>query len=200
MKNHGIKLLNILLSITLIFFVIALVILLNEPSVQPTSVLYMVCLYAQLIVGAFAIYWSLSKTKKAYHLFCGMLFFSISVLTLLIRWCLPYNLNVWWPVFGILSGVELIITGAYKYRKLKFGYLFPACCLIVVDLWYMLFTFQIIKVPFTKVTKVTVPSFFGVVAMFFILMFILQQRHKNLVIKDDEQGIFSDEEIQLEED
>ena len=64
MKNHGIKLLNILLSITLIFFVIALVILLNEPSVQPTSVLYMVCLYAQLIVGAFAIYWSLSKTKN----------------------------------------------------------------------------------------------------------------------------------------
>ena len=64
----------------------------------------------------------------------------------------------------------------------------------------MLFTFQIIKVPFTKVTKVTVPSFFGVVAMFFILMFVLQQRHKNLVIKDDEQGTFSDEEIQLEED
>lgn len=200
MKNSGIKLLNILLSITLVFFVIALVICLNEPSVQPTSILFMICLYAQVLVGAFAIFWSLSKTKKAVHLFCGLIFFTYSLLTLLIRFCLPYNFNVWWPVFGILAGVELFASGIYKYRKIKFGYLFPACCLGVINLWYMLFTFQIIKVPFSKVIKFSVPSFFGAIAVILILVFVIQQKHKNLAIKDDEQGTFSDEEIHLEED
>lgn len=200
MKNNGIKLLNILLSITLVFFVIALVILLNESQVQPTSILYMVCLYVQVLVGAFAIFWSLSKTKKAFHLFCGLMFFTYSVLTLLIMFCLPYTMKVWWPVFGILAGSELLVSGLYKYKKIKFGFLVPSCFFIFIDLWYMLFTFQIIKVPFSKVVRFSAPAVFVVVAAVLMGFFAVQQKHKNLAIKDDEQGTFSDEEIQLEED
>lgn len=200
MKNSGIKFLNVLLSITLVFFIIGAVILCNEPSVQPTSFFFMFCLYVQVLSGAFAIFWSLSKTKKAFHLFCGMVFFSYALMTLLIRYCLPYSFNVWWPVYGVLTGIELFISGLYKYKKIKFGYLFPACCFIIIDLWYMLFTSKLITVSFSKVIKYTVPSFFGIVAVTLILFFIIQQKHKNLAIKDDEQGTFSDEEIQLEED
>lgn len=200
MKNGGIKLLNILLCITLVFFIVAIVILMNEPSIQPTSVLLMVCLYAQVLFGAFAIFWSLSKTKKAFHLFCGMMFFSYSVFTLIIAFSRADSFTLFWPVFGILAGIELFISGLYKYKKIKFGYLFPACCLTIIDLWYLLFTLQIIKVPFSKVIKVTVPALFGIIAVVLVLVFVLQQKHKNLSIKDDEQGTFSDEEIQLEED
>lgn len=200
MKGSGIKFLNVLLGITLVFFVISAVLILNNPRVTPTSAFYAVCLYVQILAGAFAIFWSLKKTKLAYQLLVGMVFFSWGFLLLLILFCFTTSINIWWPVFGITTGIEICIAGMYKYKKIKFGYLFPSCCLIIIDLWYMLFSFQIIKVPFSKVVKYSCPAFFGVVAVCLISFFVLQQKHKNLVIKDEEQGTFSDEEIHLEDD
>ncbi len=200
MKTGGTRFLNILLSITLIFFAIAVAITINNPYVKPDSYTFFICVYIQVVAGAFAITWSLLKTKKAIHLFVGLIFFTWSLLLLLLHLCFESSITVWWPVFGIFAGLALFLSGLYKYKKIKFGYLFPSCCLVFIDLWYFLFTFQFIKVPFSKVLRYSCPAFFVIVATILIFFFILQQKHKNLVIKDDETGTFSDEELHLEDD
>ena len=53
---------------------------------------------------------------------------------------------------------------------------------------------HIIKMSFRTVVATLGPFFMGSVALFLILFFLLQQRHEELVVKDEEIGVFSDEE------
>lgn len=191
---------NILFVLSLVCFCIGLVYFFGNPLQNPSSFIFSICLYFQLIFGVYAILWSAKTSHKAYQLFLGLIFSFWSLTTLVSYYFFPHIISISWPIYGVESGISLFISGFYKYRKLKFGFFFPSICLIVICLWYFLFTFQIIKLPFLKVAKITTPIFFLLIALCLTLFFIFQKNHKSFMIKDDDQGTFSDEEILLEDD
>ena len=63
-----------------------------------------------------------------------------------------------------------------------------------MGVWFSLFTFKIIKQSFLELVTVLGPVFMVLVAVALFLFFLIQKRHKELVITDDETGTFSDEE------
>lgn len=200
MKRPNLVFFNILLGLTTFCFIVALFYFFNNPLLNPTSYIFAVCLYFQLIFGVFAIFWSTKKTKKAYQLFLGLIFLFWSVTSLFFFYFSPKTINSFWPIYGAETGIMLFISGLYKYKKLKFGYLFPSVTLFIICFWYFLFTLKIIDVPFSKVARISIPIFFFTIAILLILFFILQKKNKKFFINDEEQGSFSDEEILLEDD
>lgn len=200
MKRPNLVFFDILLGLTAFCFIVALFYFFNNPSTNPTSYIFAVCLYFQLIFGVFAIFWSTKKTKKAYQLFLGLIFLFWSITSLVFCYLSPKTINSFWPIYGAEAGIMLFISGLYKYKKIKFGYFFPAVSLFIISFWYFLFTLKIIDVPFSKVVRISTPIFFFAISIILVLFFILQQKHKKFVINDDEQGSFSDEEILLEDD
>ena len=95
-------------------------------------------------------------------------------------------------------------AGLWKYKVLKFGYLIPSVTLFGMGVWYSFFSFQIIKKSFSSIACTLGPLFMISIAVFLVVFFLMQQRHKELVFSDDETGVFSDEESsissELEED
>ena len=143
-------------------------------------------------------------TKKFFHLFVGLLYLFWSILSLFMELVFPYTIKEFWPLFGIITGLLWFIAGRMKYGRLKFGFVIPSVTLLGMGLWYSLFSFEIVKLSFKSVACTLGPVFMVSIAVFLVLFFLAQQRHKELVFSDEETGVFSDEESsirsELEED
>ena len=110
----------------------------------------------------------------------------------------PYTIKEFWPLFGVITGILWFIAGRMKYCKLKFGFVIPSVTLFGMGLWYSLFSFEIIKLSFKSVACSLGPIFMVSIAVFLVLLFLAQQRHKELVFSDEEEtGVFSDEESSI---
>jgi len=77
---------------------------------------------------------------------------------------------------------------------MKFGYAIPAVTLFCMGIWYSLFSFDIIKVSFVSIAGTVGPIFMILVALLLVGFFLLQQKHKELIVTDDDTGVFSDED------
>lgn len=199
MKNKSSNALNIMIVLGMLFLIMVMIFSLSIENIYQANLFYLLILVFQICSGAIIINNTVILTHKGFHFFMGLLFAGWGIMILLIQTVIPYSLGQCWPLFATLSGVVLLSAGLYKYRKIKFGYLMPAIFLVCMGIWYMLFSFKIIKVPFITVSKIAGPIFLFLMALTMVLFFVLQQRHKELVINDDE-GVFSDEEIITVED
>ena len=107
---------------------------------------------------------------------------------------LPYTIFQWWPFLGVVVGLILFATGIYKYKRITFGFLIPAVTLFLMGGWLMLFSFKVIKVPFSQVALIGGPLFMILAVVFLFAFLLVQQKNKNLVVKDDEPNSFEDDE------
>ena len=101
----------------------------------------------------------------------------------------------WWPIFGILSGVTLFVSGIYKYRKMSFGFVIPAIVIIILSAWFMLFSFKIITVPFKTVAIIGGPLLLVMLCVLLFVIFFIQQKGLFFVSSDEEPKQFEDDEI-----
>lgn len=192
------RILNAVLFATLIIFIFVYVMatrLENEYS----RLLFGVLPGIQIFFGIVATVFALKVTRKAYQLFLSLFVTLCGIFqVLMVNKVLTFTLKQGWPLIGVFGAVVLFISGFVKYRKIKVGYLFPAVMLLLLSIWYLLFSFKLVPFSFTFVVSTIGPIFVILIVMLLVGFFILQQRHKELVITDDEAGVFSDEDISSE--
>ena len=205
MKNiKNPKSIYFLISIGILFIITCAVITALNPVSKPVNVLNILFMIAQTGVGLSIVIIAKRITKKFFHMFVGLLYMTWSVQSLVCELALPYSLKELWPLFGITAGILWFIAGCIKYNTLKFGFVIPSVTLFGMGCWYSLFSFKIIKLSYSSVAFTLGPLFMISIAVFLVVFFLMQQRHKELVFSDDETGVFSDEESsissELEED
>ena len=188
----------------ILFVITCAIITILNPISKPVNVLNITFLVLQAGIGLSVVIISRKITKKFFHLFVGLLYLFWSILSLFMELVFPYTIKEFWPLFGIITGLLWFIAGRMKYGRLKFGFVIPSVTLLGMGLWYSLFSFEIVKLSFKSVACTLGPVFMVSIAVFLVLFFLAQQRHKELVFSDEETGVFSDEESsirsELEED
>lgn len=189
-----IKSIYFLMVFGFIFAALGIIITALNPASKPIDILNVISIFAQFIIGHTIILISKKITKKFFHFFIGLLFMGWSIISFLIAVVLSFTIKEMWPMYGVAAGVALFISGLLKYKAVKFGYGIPSVVLFGMGVWYSLFSMHIIKMSFRTVVATLGPFFMGSVALFLILFFLLQQHHEELVVKDEEIGVFSDEE------
>ena len=195
LKGHKpIRVLNIF---GILFVITCAVITILNPISKPVNVLNITFLICQAGIGLSVIIISRKFTKKFFHLFVGLLYLCWSILSLFIELVFPYTIKEFWPLFGEITGILWFIAGRMKYGKLKFGFVIPSVTLFGMGVWYSLFSFGIVKLSFKSVACSLGPIFMVSIAVFLVLLFLAQQRHKELVFSDEETGVFSDEESSI---
>lgn len=194
-NNKSTKVLNILISFGGFFLLAVCVIAFMREEWMTTNAVVTTTLLLQILLGAFIINTAILLTKKAYQLFLGLLIAGWGILLYLLEFVLPYTMYQMWPVFVITTGIFLLITGLYKYHSFKFGFGIPAFVLICMGPYFMLFSFNIIKVSFSMVATVLGPVFMLLIAVLLIIFFFMQQKHSELIVNDDNRGDFEDEEL-----
>ena len=139
---------------------------------------------------------SIRNTRRLHQIFIGfeLCFWGIAVMLRDLK-ILPYTFIQWWPMIGVTAGIFLYIAGMVKYRKVQAGYFIPSLTLFLLGIWFMLFSFKIIKVSFQVVALVGGPLFIMMSGIFIIALFLLQKNHSNLIARDDENIDLDTEEM-----
>ena len=198
LKGH--KPIHVLNIFGILFVITCAVIAILNPISKPVNVLNIAFLILQAGIGLSVVIISRKITKKFFHLFVGLLYLCWSILSLIIELAFPYTLKEFWPLFGVITGILWFIAGRMKYGRMKFGFVIPSVTLFGMGVWYSLFSFEIVKMSFRSVACSLGPLFMVSIAVFLVLFFLAQQRHKELVFSDEETGVFSDEESSIRSD
>lgn len=194
MDERNSKFLNILICCGIALFAVGCVFYSLSMKKGAIDIIFVFLICFQLIIGTMICTLAAIRTQKASHMFIGSLLVFWGTLSILIRHVLPFTVSQWWPVYGIIAGLLLFGSGLFKYHKMKFGYAIPAVTLFCMGIWYSLFSFDILKVSFVSIAGTVGPIFMILVALLLVGFFLLQQKHKELIVTDDDTGVFSDED------
>lgn len=171
-----------------------------NPISRKIDVLNLVILIFQGLLGIVIIIIGKKITHKFFHMFIGLAFFLCSLVLIMMVLVLPFTIKELWPVYGVIAGISLFISGFLKYKSVKFGYLIPAVTLVGMGIWYLMFSLQLMPLSFSMVVYTLGPAFLIMIAVLLVAYFFVQQKHSDLVFKDDEIGVFSDEEASFKSD
>ena len=171
-----------------------------NPISRKIDILNFVLLIFQGLLGIGIIILGKMITHKFFHMFIGLAFFLCSLVSIIMVLVLPFAIKELWPVYGVIAGISLFISGFVKYKSVKFGYLIPAVTLVGMGIWYLLFSLQLMPLSFSMVVYTLGPAFLIMIAVLLVAYFFVQQKHSDLVFKDDEIGVFSDEEASFKSD
>lgn len=182
--------LNMFLALfVLVFLVLSLVNIFSTEKNQ-SPVLEFIPLFLGLIGVVLLVI--IKETKSSYQLFMGLMICELSVFSFLLsKSILPGNILELWPVVGCLGGINLFISGYYKYKRFTFGFIIPAIILLVLSGWFFLFSFKIVTIPFKTFIIVFGPLLFVMMCVFLFVIYLLQKNKKN----SEEPDTFQDDEI-----
>lgn len=199
-SGKNIKSIYILIVFGILFALGCAAIALINPVSKSINILNIIFIVAQAGIGLATIIIAKKITKKFFHIFMGLLYLCWSLIYLVTYIFFSFALHEMWPLLGVSAGLLWFVAGKWKYGVLKFGYLIPSITLFGMGCWYSLFSFGLIKLSFRAVAVTLGPLFMLLIAVFLILFFLLQQKHKELVFSDEETGVFSDEEAGYKSD
>ena len=171
-----------------------------NPISRKIDILNLVILIFQGLLGIVIIIIGKKITHKFFHMFIGLAFFLCSLVLIMMVLVLPFTIKELWPVYGVIAGISLFISGFLKYKSVKFGYLIPAVTLVGMGIWYLMFSLQLMPLSFSMVVYTLGPAFLIMIAVLLVAYFFVQQKRSDLVFKDDEIGVFSDEEASFKSD
>lgn len=191
------KLLNILVPCGIALVLFFLLFSFTNSTGRTQEIISVVFLILQFILGVLISVLSVRWTHRATQLFIGLLLFFWGVTHVFVSNILPVTIKECWPIYGVVAGILLFVSGFYKYHKIKFGFFIPSVTLVGMGLWYSFFSFKIIKKSFLTVASNIGPLFMLLIAILLVILFLLQQKHKKLVFPDDETGTFSDEDEEI---
>ena len=192
--EKNIKSIYILIVFGILFAIGCTTIVIIHPVSRSVNILNLIFIIIQAGIGLSTAIIAKKFTKKFFHFFIGLLYLSWSIIYLVAYTMFSYEFKEIWPLLGVSAGLLWFIAGIWKYRTVKFGYLIPSVTLFGMGCWYSLFSFGLIKFSFKTVASTLGPLFMLLIAVFLIVFFFLQQKHKELVFSDEETGVFADEE------
>lgn len=192
--EKNIKSIYVLIVFGILLAIGCTVIAIIHPVSRPVNILNLIFIIVQAAIGLATAIIAMNVTRKFFDLFMGLLYLSWSLIFLVAYTLFSLSFKVMWPLLGISAGLLWFIAGWWKYKTLKFGYLIPSVTLFGMGCWYSLFSFGLIKLSFETIASTLGPLFMLLIAIFLILFFFLQQKHKELVFSDEETGVFADEE------
>ena len=192
--EKNIKSIYFLIAFGILFAIGCTAIAIIHPVSKPVNIFNIFFIIINAGIGLATVIIAKNITKKFFHLFMGLLYLSWSLIYLIAYTLFSFDFKELWPLLGISAGFLWFIAGRWKYKVVKFGYLIPSVTLFGMGCWYSLFSFGLIKLSFKTVASTLGPLFMLLIAVFLIVFFFLQQKHKELVFSDEETGVFADEE------
>ena len=194
MSKFGYRLINILLCIAFLLFFVVFFTTIFQSDKQHAMVLDVFPVFLLIVgitVAILTVY-----TKSAYQLFIGgFLAFSGLLSILIMGNIISGNLKQWWPIYAVASGIILFFAGFYKYRKIDFGYVIPAVVFEILGLWLLLFSFNIITIPFKTFILCFGPLLLVMLCILLFVFFLWQKKYGKFSSSDADIKQFEDDEL-----
>ena len=129
-----------------------------------------------IVFGATMIYLGMTFLKKGIYIFIGLSSTMLGVLKLLLEaQILPYKSSQIWPIAIIIFGISLMPAGIYNFKRLRSIYLFPAITMILLGVFFMLFSLDIVKMSFAEFFINWWPLLLLIAGVLLVGIFFVQQ-------------------------
>lgn len=148
MKKITVPMLNVLLAAGVILILVGLF-LISKFSIGFGAELPVGSIFV-MVFGAVIFYIAMTLIHWALFFFTGLLVFFLGLcMTFVFSNVFPFSPEHIWPIAVLLCGVCLILTCIFKHRKIRGVYFFPAILIEVLGIVFLLFSLNIIKIPFS---------------------------------------------------
>lgn len=200
MSRRCTKVLNILISIGSLCLLTGVLFLFTDFAFFCSKDLFLLFLLCQTVIGGIVVFFTFKKTRRPYQLFSGLLICTYGLISILLVLISAISFSTIWPLYGFCPGVSLIGVSCFKYKKVRLNYGIPGFILILMSIYYFLFSFNIIKIPFHTASYFAAPVLIVGILVIFVLYYFLQKHHKELVWKRDDSDDLTSEEFPFPDD
>lgn len=148
-----------------------------------------------LIITGLMVYFSLlAKNAFSFYVSLNLCILSL-ILLILTAHAVPFTFKQCWPLIVIVFGITLLPVGRIRYKKFRLAYVFPSAALTILGVFFLLFTFKIIKEPMRVFFGKFLPFFLILSGTFLIVLYFLRQNAKEIfpIIKNEEKYADNDD-------
>ena len=199
MKGGYIKVLNFLAMLGFFLIATGFLVIFYDSDFALSLPILIGFLVFQIILGFVMQLLAARKTKSIYHIFSGALVFVCGLISLLLQFFADLKFSQVWPLYGFFCGLILLECSWFRHRKVRAEYGIPAFVVIVMSIYYSLFSLKIIKVSLSFISFFVAPVLIVGLTLLLVVFYFLQKKHKELVLDDENSDEFSYEEY-LEDD
>lgn len=199
MKGGYIKVLNFLAMLGFLFIATGfLVIYFDSDFALPLPIIDTYLLF-QTALGFVIQFLAVRHTKSIYHIFTGALVFVCGLISLLLQFFEELHFSQVWPLYAFFCGLILMECSYFRHKKIRAEYGIPSFVVIIMSIYYSLFSLKIIKVSLSFISFFVAPVLIVGLTILLVVFYFLQKKHKELVLDDENSDEFSYEEY-LEDD
>lgn len=125
-------------------------------------------------IGGILLFVSIVRVKKQYCMFFGLFLIMTGCLLFFTAVnYVPYTLESLWPFIVIFGSISLFISGIFVHRGKITSYIIPSVALLLLGLFFLLFSMNIIQEPFLQLASrwwpvVLIMAGLSLVILFFI--------------------------------
>lgn len=175
-KNNS-RLLKLFLTAGFLFVLTGIVFLILL-MVNKTEGLYVTWLLAVMVFSLALVCVSFFM-KKAVLFYIGINLFICFVIAAGAKAAYPAaEIKRLWPVMTVSFGVTLVPVAYMKSGKLRITYVIPSAVLTLLGLFFMLFSFGVIKVPFKTFFSFVWPLIFLAAGLLLIVYYLYSRSNK----------------------
>lgn len=141
-----------------------------------------------IIAGAVFLFLGLGPFSNWFLILLGLFTLQMGFLFLLTDLhVIPFTMRQTWPILVSAAGISLVPAGLYKLKRMKSIYLFPAILLILLGVFFSLFSFRILNVSLSLFMHQWWPILIVITGVILVVLYFIQQvRKKDFPYMDDD--------------
>ena len=130
-------------------------------------------------LGGVFLFVAIVKLQKKSLLCAGLFLLMTGILFFLIETKFsPYSLDALWPVVVIFGGISLFVSGVFVYKGIKTSQFIPSLSLILLGVFCLLFSLDVIDEPFLRLASRWWPIVLIAAGICLIVLFFVWNTHK----------------------
>ena len=187
-----------MLALGLILFLVGVVMAFLPPLMEIESYHFALNCALVLITAALVYVSILVQNAVVFYIFTNLCLLSLAFLLLNAHFGI-LRFKQYWPIVVMVFGVTLLPVGRFHYKKFRTAYVIPSTALTVLGLFFLLFTFKIIKVSMREFFASFMPVILTAAGISLIVLYYVRLKAKDKfpVIQEDDSDeplLFSEED------
>ena len=171
MKKPGVKLSNTILAFGMLLIFAGVLLALAFAGKSPDFASWGIPV-GIFLAGLAILYSYIAFSRSPFKLFSGLTLSLFGIFSLVLVFdCFSVGLEKLWPFFVILTALSLLIAARTTGKVFAINYDLPALSLFALGIVFLLFSFNVIKMPLSRLALLICPLTLILAGTFLVILF-----------------------------
>lgn len=184
MKKPSVKLLNTILAFGMLLIFVGVLLALAFAGKSPDFVSWGIPVVI-FLSGLIILYSYIAFSRSPFKLFSGLSLSFYGIFSLLLAFdCFSFGLEKLWPFFVVLTALGLLVAARTTGKVFAINYDLPALALFLLGIIFLLFSFNVIKMPLSRLALLICPLTLIFAGAFLVILFFYRKSLLEILPED----------------